>query len=282
MGPFKNIRMSKKKIAKALKALSLIIRKPVLLNRVLSEPDIWKRHVISKYNLPSGLPVVEPEQIIGQSEITIEPVTFLDGGCLPTDIALLKGIAEGIKDCRYFEIGTWRGESAACVSGSAKECFTLCLTDEEMEKRGIDKKTIEMHGMFIKDRTNVTMLRGDSRTFDFASLDNKFDLIFIDGDHHYDFVLEDTKNILKYVVHENSIVVWHDYGNTPEDIRFEVLAAILDSTAEELHSRIYHVGHTKCAILANRPLDSKKPVFPVLPDYYFEVRLKMKMSRSKS
>lgn len=268
--------MSKGKIAKALRAIGLIIRKPVLLNKVLSEPDVWEKYVVKKYKIPSGLPVIELEQVTGAGEFRIEPMTFLDGGSLPTDLALLAGLAAGIKECKYFEIGTWRGESAACVSKSAKECFTLCLTDKDMEKRGIDKQVIEMHGMFSKGITNITQLKGDSGTFNFSSLNRKFDLIFIDGDHHYDYVLQDTKNIMKYLVHEKSIIVWHDYGNTPEDIRFEVLAAILDGTRTEFHSRIFHVGHTKCAIMINRPLEYKKPSFPVVPEIYFEVILKKK------
>ncbi len=264
------------KITKALKAIGLIIRRPVLLNKVLSEPDIWENYVISKYRLPMGLPVVALEEITGLNEFTIEPVTFLDGGSLPTDLALLTGLAAGIKDCAYFEIGTWRGESAACLANVAKDCFTLCLPDKEMEKRGIDKKVIRMHGMFSHGLANVTHLRGDSRTFDFSSLKRKFDLVFIDGDHHYDYILQDTRNVLKYLVHENSIVVWHDYGNTPEDVRFEVLAAILDGTGAEFHSRIFHAGHTKCAVLINGAIDSKKPDFPVWPESYFNVILKLK------
>jgi predicted O-methyltransferase YrrM len=268
--------LSKGKVIKALKAISLIIRRPVLLNRILDEPGIWEKYIISKYNLPDGLPVVSLDNITGSDEFRIEPIAFLDGGSLPTDLALLKGLASSIKGCSYFEIGTWRGESVACVSGSAKECFTLCLTDAEMEKRGVNKKAIGMHGMFSKALKNVTQLRGDSRTFNFPSLGKKFDLIFIDGDHHYDYVLQDTKNVMKYLVHENSTVVWHDYGNNPEDVRYEVLAAILDGTSSEVHSKIFHVRHTKCAIMTNRTLESEKPAFPVVPESYFEIILKKK------
>ncbi len=268
--------MSEVKITKALKAIGLIIRRPVLLNRVLSEPDIWEKYVMSRYKLASGLPVISLEHITGSEEFSVAPVTFLDGGSLPTDLALLKGLAVSIKECVYFEIGTWRGESVACVSQAAKECFTLCLTDNEMERRGVDNKIIAMHGMFSNKLKNVTQLKGDSRAFDFSSLGRKFDLIFIDGDHHYDYVLQDTKNVLKHLVHENSIIVWHDYGNTPEDVRFEVLAAILDGTGKEFHSKIFHVGHTKCAVMTNRVLESKKPAFPVVPESYFEVNLKKK------
>jgi predicted O-methyltransferase YrrM len=271
----------KNKLAKAVKAIGLIIRRPVLLNKVLSEPDVWKDYVISKYNIPAGLQVVSLRQLTGLNEFVMEPMTFLDGGSLPTDLALLTGLAAGIKNCSYFEIGTWRGESVACLAKVAKECFTLCLADEEMKKRGIDERVIQMHGMFSKGFPNITHLRGDSRTFDFASLKRKFDLIFIDGDHHYDFLLQDTRNILKYLVHEKSIVVWHDYGFNPDEVRFEVLAAILDGTPVEFHSRIYHIGHTKCAILLNDEVESKKADFPVWPESYFEVTVKTRDNISK-
>jgi predicted O-methyltransferase YrrM len=268
--------LDKTKIFKALKAIGLIVRRPVLLNKVLSEPDEWKNYVISKYNLQHGLPVVTLNAITGLSDFKLNPVTFLDGGSLPTDLALLTGLAAKIKDCSYFEIGTWRGESAANLARVAKDCFTLCLSDEEMKRRGMDEQMIRMHAMFSKDLPNVTHLRGDSRTFDYSSLKRKFDLIFIDGDHHYDFLLQDTRNILKYIVHDRSIVVWHDYGFDPENVRYEVLAAILDGTPVESHSRIYHVGHTKCAVLLNKEMNSKKPDFPVKPESYFEVNMNTK------
>lgn len=267
--------MKKAKIFKALKAVGLIIRKPVLLNKVLSEPDEWKNYVISKYNIQKGLPVISLEAVTGLIDFKLSPMTFLDGSSLPTDLALLTGMASGIKDCSYFEIGTWRGESVANMARIAKDCFTLCLSDEEMRKRGMDEQMIRMHAMFSKDHPNVTHLKGDSRTFDYSSLNRKFDLVFIDGDHHYDFLLQDTKNVMKYLVHEKSIVVWHDYGNTPEDVRFEVLAAILDGTAIESHPRIYHVGHTKCAILLNEEMGSKTAAFPIWPETFYEVHIKV-------
>jgi len=145
------------KIGKTLKALGLIIRKPILLNKVLSEPDVWKKYVIDKYNIPVGLSVVTLEQITGKSEFDLEPLTFLDGSSLPTDLALLTGLAAKVKNCSYFEIGTWRGESVANVARVAGECYTLCLSEEEMRKRGMDERSMNMHGMFSM-ATIITIL----------------------------------------------------------------------------------------------------------------------------
>ena len=261
------------KIGKAVKALWWIARKPVLLNRVLTDEDSWKRYVSDQYNMPGGLPVIGMDQLIKPDSISLGPMTFLDGGSLPTDMMLLAGLAEGMKDCCYFEIGTWRGESVSALASRTKSCQTLCLTDEEMKNRGMHEKTIESHRMFSKGLKNVTQHRGDSRSFDFAGLNQKFDLVFIDGDHHHDFLLGDTRNIVKHLLHENSVIVWHDYGFHPDQVRFEVMAAILDGVGQERAGLVYHVAHTKCAIFTGKKYESRPASFPEVPGEYYTFNL---------
>ena len=264
------------KLRKAMKALWWIARKPVLLNRVLTDEDSWQKYVQNNHGLPNGLPVITMDELVKAGPAAFGPMTFLDGGSLPTDIMLLTGVAEGIRDCRYFEIGTWLGESVSAVSSRAKSCHTLCLTDHEMRARGIHERTIESHLMFSKELKNVTQLRGDSRKFDFKSLEVRFDLLFIDGDHQYDVILNDTRNLFKHLVHENSVVVWHDYGHHPDKVRFEVMAAILDGVGPGLAGKVYHVGHTKCAIFTGKNYPSRPADFPSVPQEYYELELTRK------
>jgi len=261
------------KAGKAIKALWWILRKPVLLNRVLTDEDTWRSYVERKHHLGGGLPVVGMDQLMGAGPVSLGPMTYLDGGSLPTDLMLLAGLAEGIKECSYFEIGTWRGESAATVSSRARSCHTLCLSDEEMRQMGMHPSTIASHGMFLEGLRNVTRLYGDSRRFDFAQLNRKFDLIFIDGDHHYDFILGDTKNIFRHLVHEKSIVVWHDYGFHPDRVRYEVMAAILDGVGPERAAKVYHVAHTKSAVFTGKQLHSIPAGFPAVPEAYFQTEI---------
>lgn len=267
------------KIGKALKALWWILRKPVLLNRVLTDEDTWQRYVENKHRIQGGLPVVDIKQLIGSGSYELGPMTYLDGGSLPTDLMLLAGLAEQIRDCSYFEIGTWRGESVATVAPRAGTCFTLCLSDKEMTRLGMHPRTIETHRLFSRDLDHVTQLRGDSRYFAFDQIEQKFDLLFIDGDHHYDFVKSDTENIFRHLVHERSIVVWHDYGFHPDQVRFEVLAAILDGAGPGRAGMIYHVAHTKCAIYTGRKLSSTPADFPVIPESYFQTQISQKSKK---
>jgi len=271
------------KLAKAVKALGMVLRRPALLNRILSDPDTWEHHVSTKYHMGGGLPQIGFDHLHQDSEVRIAPVTFLDGGSLPTDLALLRCLAGWFDSCSYFEIGTWRGESVANVADVASECFTLNLSPEEMKERGISDRYINVHGHFSREMSNVHQLYGNSRSFDFKGLGRQFDLVFIDGDHHYDYVRKDTEQVISHLVHEKSIIVWHDYAYNPEELRYEVLAAILDATPENMHPHLYHIGHTKCAVYIapqwNKQFTSRAFINPVIPEQYFELVLMNKRQK---
>lgn len=236
------------KISKAIRAISKIARQPSLLNLVLDDNEVRKQEVQKKYDGLECFPQLPLGQVTGSNEMTISPFAFGDGGSLPTDLALLKGLARKFENCSYFEIGTWRGESVANVASVAHECFTMDLPDEEKRKLGYNEEYISQHAVLSKHLPNVTHLKANSLTFDFASLNRKFDLVFIDGDHHYASVLNDTLKVFKHLLHDNSIVVWHDYAFNPEKVRYEVMSAILDGCPPALHSHLYHVANTMCAV----------------------------------
>jgi hypothetical protein len=131
-------------------------------------------------------------------------------------------------------------------------------------------------GYFSKALENVVHLSGNSMDFDFAGLNRKFDVIFIDGDHHYEHVKNDTQQVFRHLVHKESVVVWHDYAFHPEKIRYEVLAGILDGTDPAIHDEIYHVSQTKCAVYLKKKIRGKILDPPVEPDEFFEIKMDRK------
>jgi len=262
------------KVTKLFKALLLIIKKPSLLNKILDDADVNKTEVINKYNLPLGLKTVELTDLIPNLNITIEPFSALDGGSHPLDIALLKGLAAAKTAYNYFEIGTWRGESVANIAKVAKQCVTLNLPDQEMLQMGLDRNYVESHRFFSKELNNVRHIQANSQTFDYSSLNQKFDLLFIDGDHHYESVKNDTTNAFKLLKDENSIIVWHDYGNNTNDIRWDVLRGILDGTPPEKQKYLYRVSNTLCAIYCTKNIASKYIKPYANPSGYFSVTVK--------
>jgi len=235
------------KIGKLFKSIEMIARKPYLLNLVLDDNLAWKKRLLKDYAI-EGLDEIRLSDLMGGEEVSVKPFAFMEGGSIPTDLVLLKLLATGFDSCKYFEIGTWRGESVASVAEVAAHCTTMNLPPARMKELGQSDDYIMQYAMFSKELTNVIHLEEDSLTYDYASLGKKFDLIFIDGDHHYESVKKDTENVFKHLMHENSIVVWHDYAWQPGDVRFETLAAIMAGVPEHCRSKIYAVRNTMCAV----------------------------------
>jgi predicted O-methyltransferase YrrM len=262
------------KISKAFRALGLIIRNPWLLNKVLEEDEDWKSEVVKKYGFQHGLPVLQPEALFGNFSETVDPFAFLDGGSLPTDLALLKKLARRIPHCSYFEIGTWRGESVANVASVADICYTLNLSANEMKAMGLNQRYIDLHGHYSRNIPNIHHLEGNTLSFDFQSLNRKYDLIFIDGDHHFDMVKNDTEKVFGHLVHENSVVVWHDYARNPETIRYEVLAGILQGCPQVFHRHIFHIANTLCAVYLPGQTGGERLDLPAEPSGAFSLDIR--------
>lgn len=260
------------KFYKLISALFRIIRKPYLLNLIINSEEIQKEYVIKNHNIPKGLPVIDCSLIFPE-EIIVEPYAYLNGSCIPTDIALLKSLALKIKASTYFEIGTWRGESIANVASAVKDCYTLNLSDNELLAMDLPEEYAKLHGFFSKNLKNVTHLFGNSLSFDFSDYFGKFDLVFIDGDHHYASVRKDTETAFKLIKNENSIIVWHDYAREPQTIRWEVFAGVLDGCPIEKRDKLFHVSNTLCAIYLKHNLKTTVLNMFDKPDKYFKITL---------
>lgn len=228
--------------------------------------DIDKnRQVKKRHAVKDGLPTVCILDILPAGGITVDPHSFLYGMSPPMDIALLKALAMSYKDCAYLEIGSWRGESLANVASVAKECVSISLSAEEMRSFGATDNEVATANFFSRGLVNVKHIEHNSHTFDFTPYHGKFDLVFIDGDHHYEGVLKDTVNAFKLLRNDDSMIVWHDYGKSPETVNWAVLAAILDGSPPEAGKHMFHVSNTLCAIYSKRKIASSFEEFACLP-----------------
>jgi hypothetical protein len=230
--------------------------------------EIYLEKVRKNYGLLK-LPTIDLLSLFPQFSETLEYYSFLEGTSLVTDLMLLKSLARRFTDCSYLEIGTWRGESIANISEVAADCLAITLPEEEMQLP-IDKYSLS--GFFSRNKKNITTIKTNSQKFDFNSLNKKFDLIFIDGDHSYEGVLSDTRKIFNLRKNDKSVIVWHDYGFSTEKVRHSVLAAVLDGVPRELHGNLYHISNTLCAAyIEHNNLDTFITDFPAFPDKNFTI-----------
>jgi hypothetical protein len=259
------------KFSKALKALQLIVKQPSLINLILDYEENYKNEVVNKYNLRSGLKRLHFVEFLKEVN-TVEPFTFLEGGSLPTDYLLLAALSKKLHAPTCFEIGTWRGESALNMARFAKHVYTLNLGKKELTEMGFESAYADMQGSMCKGNDTITQLWGNSFSFDFSEHKKRCDLVFVDGDHHYKSVVNDTKIAFELLKDDNKgVIVWHDYGNGTETTRWEVLLGILDGTPSEKRKHLYAVNNTLCAIYYPFPVESFNAPFPQSPENIYKV-----------
>ena len=237
---------------------------------------VAKNIVVKKHNLPNGVKTIDLLELFPNFEEQISSYSFLEGTSLITDISILKKLAQRFPDCNYIEFGSWRGESIVNVASSTKNCTSLSFSNEEMKAFNLPPEVINCSRVFLKDIKNITHIEHNTQTYDFKNLEGKFDLIFVDADHHYEGVKIDTQNAFKLLKNENSIIVWHDYGKSTENINWQVAAGILDGAPSDEHrKKIYRISNSICAIYCNGKFNANYPT-KYFPNKVFDVQVKAK------
>ncbi len=232
-----------------------------------------KKYLEKKYER-TQLPSIDLLDLFPGFHQTVDPYSFLTGTSMITDIALLKGLASRYPSCAYLEIGMWRGESLVNVAAVTRDCTALTLSEEEMLSMGMSKEYTSLHGFFTKDLDFIDIRYVNSFHFDFQSLNKKFDLIFIDGDHTYEGVKNDTAKVFPLLKDEHSVIVWHDYGFSTEEVRYSVMAAILDGLPASAHQHVFHVSNTMCAVFTRETHPTSVVTYPSVPDKEFIIEVK--------
>lgn len=156
---------------------------------------------------------------------------FESGGIYPYELICMNMIVAHFLPQRIFEIGTFNGRTTlnlAANSGLESRLFTLDLPLESqpltrLRQHPWDGKFVEKRGngrYFHTDplREKITQQYGDSATFDFSSFNGTIDMVFVDGSHSYEYVLNDSAKALVLLRGGKGIILWHDYGTKWHDV----------------------------------------------------------------
>jgi predicted O-methyltransferase YrrM len=181
--------------------------------------------------------------------------------------------AGGIK--KYFEFGTWVGLSAYNMANNLDgdaEIYTLDIPEDHNE---IAEYNIppEIFGHYSKSVKNIHSIKSDSKNFDFVHFRKQFDMVFVDGNHSYEYVKNDTKIALELIKDENSVIAWHDYMILGEENKI-VLAGILDAIPQSEQRHLYHLAQSNMAVYSKGySFEPRHESKWKLPERIFNIRM---------
>jgi predicted O-methyltransferase YrrM len=223
-------------------------RDPRLLARLpgMAETNRFERRCRADVEAALGGPprCVPLERLLAPGRATLPRLAHLGEWTPLADLLLLQGLASSFDRCRYFEIGTFRGESAVATAEVADRVVTLSLSDERLREAGYDASFVAAQRLFSAGHPRVEHLVGDSRTFDVSPYVGWADVLFVDGGHDRDTVASDTRRFWPVRSGAASVVVWHDAFFDPFRPRWEVLAGIADGLPERYRPGLVHVSNT--------------------------------------
>lgn len=194
-------------------------------------------------------------------KILCKELTFTYGGSGVLDYMFIKSIAEVFHCKRYLEIGSYIGESINILTDCCEELYSITAPlDSEFSMRHFCEENgiADYSGRLIKS-PKIVQYHADSKLFDYSQLPEGIDLFFIDGDHSYEGVYSDTRNIFS-IKAPWSIVIWHDAKNADGSFNAEVLNAIHDALGSAFEN-FYVTDHNMCDIYLP---DKEKSKFPIL------------------
>lgn len=180
-------------------------------------------------------------------QIYLKELTFIQGGSGVLDYAFLRALMLKFNLKKYCEIGTYIGESINIVSDLADVCYSITapVGAEYSTKNWCMRYDIPDYSERLSKSENIIHYYINSHEFDYSTLDKDIDLYFIDGDHSYDGIKNDTENIFKHRK-EDSFVVWHDFRDV-RDYLTDTVMAIYDILGKEFEN-VYGINNNLCAI----------------------------------
>jgi len=266
---------------KLKKIKTLLNRKKDFRNaadHILYEEKVDK--ILEKYGIKS-LPSVGFSELMKlyPTPDSGEPISItsdlMNGSSPINDYYFLCRIARALGVKKYFEIGTWVGLSAynmAENAGKEVEIFSLDIPFDhpDIKQFNIPK---EIFGRFSKKCPNIKHLKADSMKFDFVPYQKQFELVFVDGNHSFDYVKKDSKNALGLLKNDSSVIAWHDYILGGE-LNRNVLCGILEGIPESGHKHLIYLSQSNMALYSKSfNFKGGKTDEWSLPDTVFEFKI---------
>jgi len=219
--------------------------------------------------MPPDMPRLLPVRGLGelfpgiQSTEVRFPVSLLEGRgewTLPlAELSTLIAICSHTRPRRIYEMGTYTGTATLAMAMNtprSTEIFTLDLDPAETAALGLTPDGTDASRFIVGSsyrgtpfESRVCQLTGNTMTFDHSPYYRTMDLVFIDANHTYPFVKNDTENAFK-LLRSGGSIIWDDYA---WDERHPECAGVTQCLNELAPSRpVFQIRGTRLAIYLDR------------------------------
>jgi predicted O-methyltransferase YrrM len=171
------------------------------------------------------------------------------------DLVRLALITKIVQPKNVFEIGTFKGRTALNFAlNSPPECKVYTLDLPPDAKQAAKQRALPADQVIINASTpgidykgkdvsgKITQLWGSSLEFDFSPYFGNMDIVYVDGAHDYDAVIQDTINAKK-MLRPGGVLIWDDFADYGD--QNGVTRAVLESIPG---SEVIQVEHTHLAV----------------------------------
>lgn len=148
--------------------------------------------------------------------VPIGVINEVTGHANKVDMLYVSAVAKHVGAMNMFEFGTYMGRTTYYLAHNNPngKVTTLNLPPERDPRYG------PYLGVLFKgfdEEKRIAQIHMDSREFDTAQYRRQFDFVFVDGDHSYDLVMNDTQKAFD-LIKEGGIIIWHDYAPKSEGL----------------------------------------------------------------
>lgn len=163
----------------------------------------------------------------------------LNTWCTPwIDVCCILNLIRFHKPKTFLEIGTHYGHTTNIISDKFPNLKITTVdpgdqvnSDKRSPFQGAEYLAQNEIGKMFIGKQNINLIK---KNFHDITFDEKFDFIFIDGDHTYSAVIKDTQKALS-LLNENGVIVWHDWENV-KDVNAALNEFNLDKPIIYLHN----------------------------------------------
>lgn len=133
------------------------------------------------------------------------------------EMCAISQIVEALRPKRLFEFGTFDGRTTYHLAANAPDgaiTYSLDIQTGEFNfsNDGVyfGKVRVGEHARDSALNSKISLLVGDSKNYDFSQFVGNIDVVFVDADHSYGGVKNDSEVAFK-MLRPGGILIWHDY-----------------------------------------------------------------------